>query len=189
MSFLTRHHSSCALNVSMVVTIFVSSFGWLELGGIAKSRGNIDEAPQTLGEIRGSQRFALLVKRSSVINAADSDDPIIAEALAAEPREASRHRHAYGSIAHKLNQYIRKYRSLQPVYDIGQADFIIYFKLVEYRRLLNGFYPYGELFVIVNARPAEGRPARVIWKTNKVSYADDAVKDFLKELKRVRGER
>ena len=78
---------------------------------------------------------------------------------------------------------------MRPVYEIAQADFIIYFKLVEYRQLLNGFYPYGELFVIVNPRPEERRTARVIWRTKKVRFADDAVRDFLKELKRVRDER
>ena len=173
------------------MAIFLGACGWLEQSAAAKSPLNIEveEALESLVEIKDSQRFALLVKRSSVISVSESDDPIVAEALAAEPKESTRHRYAYGSIARKLNDYIRKYRSLRPVYEIEQADFVIYFKLVEYRRLLNGFYPYGELFVIVNPRPDERRRARVIWKTKKVMFANDAVRDFLKELKRVRDER
>lgn len=190
-ALLTRYRSPGALKAVLVVTTFLGSFGWLEVSTAANSPLNtgIEDTQGTLLEIKDRHRIALLVRRSSVINISDSDDPVVAEALASEPREARRHRHAYGSIARKLNEYIRKYRSLHPVNEIAQADFIIYFKLVEYRRVLNGYYPYGELFIIVNARPEEQRTARVIWKTKKVTFAEDAVKDFLKELKRVRGER
>ncbi len=188
---LTRYHSTCAFKVALI-TIFLSSFGWLEQSVAAGSPLDIglEDARGTLLEIKDRHRVALLISRSSVINASESDDPIVAEALASEPGEARRrHRYAYASVARKLNEYMRKYRSMRPVYEIAQADFIIYFKLVEYRRLLNGYYPYGELFIIVTPPPEERRPARVIWKTREVSFADDAVRDFLKELKRVRGER
>ena len=188
---LPRYHSLCTSKAALVVTIFLGSFGWPELSVAATSALNpgIEETQGTLLEIKDRHRIALLILRSSVIDVSESDDPVVAEALAAEPREARRHRHAYGSITRKLNEYIRKYRSLRPVNEIAQADFIIYFKLVEYRRLLNGYYPYGELFIIVNPRPEERRPARVIWKTKKVTFAEDAVRDFLKQLRRVRGER
>ena len=190
---LTLHHSHCAARVALLAMFlgFLGSFGWLELSVAARSPLNIgiEDAPGTLGEIKDRHRVALLITKSSLLDASGSDDPIVAEALAAEPREARRHRYPYRLITRKLNEYMRKYRSMRPVYEIAQADIIIYFKLVEYRRLLNGVYPYGELFVIVNPRPEELRPARVIWKTKKVTFAEDAVKDFVKELKRVREER
>lgn len=190
---LTLHHSPGASKIALLAMYlgFLGSFGWLELSVAARSPLNIgiEDAPGTLVEIKDRHRVALLISRSSVLDASGSDDPIVAEALAAKPRESLKHRLAYGVISRKLNGYMRKYRSMRPVYEIAQADIIIYFKLVEYRRLLNGVYPYGELFVIVNPRPEELRPARVIWKTKKVTFAEDAVKDFVKELKRVRQER
>jgi len=143
----------------------------------------------SLAELKEKQSVALVIIRSSVLDATGADEPIIKEALAAEPRLARRHRFAYGVIARKLNQYIRKHRSLRPADQTSQADFIIYFKLVEYRRLLSGVYPYGELFVILNPEPATTGSARIIWRTRKIGFAEDAIKEMLKELKRVRGER
>lgn len=185
-----RIHPHRALKVaklSLLLLVFVS---WSEPSWAADPSplNNQFEDPNALAEIRDKQRVALLVLKSSVVDASGSDDRIVAEALASEPREARRYRHAFGLIARKLNQYIRKYRSLRPVYKMEQADFIIYFRLVEYRRVLNSYYPYGELFVIVNQQPEETRPAKILWRSKKVMYVEDAVKDLLKELKQVRGE-
>ena len=169
--------------------LFLASFGWFELSSAAASPMEIDDPPASLVELKESQRLALLIKRSSVVNASESDDPIIAEALSGDPRESLKYRRTYNIIANKLNSYIRKYRSIRAVHEIAQADFIVYFKVVEYRRLLNGLYPYGELFVIVNPNPTRSRPARVVWKTKKVMFAEDAIKDFVKDLRNVRQER
>ena len=169
--------------------LFVGSFGWMQLSAAEASPMEIEDPPGSLVELKESQRLALLIKRSSVVIASESDDPIIDEALSGDPRESLKHRRAYSIIANRLNKYIRKYRSIEPVHEIAQADFIVYFKLVEYRRLLNGIYPYGELFIIVNPSLNEARPARVVWKTKKVMFAEDAIKDFVKELRRVRQER
>ena len=182
---LQRSHS---LTVALWA-LFVGCFGWLELNATAAAPILVEDPPGNLAELKESQRLALLIRRSSVVNASESDDPIIDEALSGDPRESLRHRRAYNIIAGKLNNYIRKYRSIRPVLDIAQADFIVYFKLVEYRRLLNGVYPYGELFIIVTPSSNEARPPRVIWKTKKVMIAEDAIKDFVKELRRVRQER
>lgn len=166
---------------------FPGSFEWRVA---AQSPANIghEDSEGTLSELTDKRRVALLIMRNSVVDASGSDEPIIAEALAAEARESLRHRYPYRIIGRKLNGYIRKYRSLQPVYEIGQADFIIYFRLVQYRRTLNGVYPFGELFVIINQLPGEIRPARIIWRTKRPGFAEDVIKDFIKELKRVRDE-
>jgi hypothetical protein len=129
------------------------------------------------------------VIQSSVVDASGSDLTIINEALEANARNSQRYRYAYRVIAQKLNEYIRKYRSMSAVTDTEDAECIIYFKLVEYRRVLNVLYPYGELFIIVNQRPEDEQPARVVWKSRKVMWAEDAMRDFLQDLKRVRGER
>jgi len=171
--------------------LLVGSFPCLELSVAAASPldNTLEDPPVSMAELKDSQRLTLLIKRSSVVNASESDDPIIAEALSADPRESLKFRYAYRVIATKLNQYMRKYRSISAVQEIAEADFIVYFKLVEYRRLLNGVYPYGELFIIVNPRAEGSRPARIVWKTKKVTFAEDAIKDFVRELRRVRQER
>ena len=174
-----------------MLTLFcVTVIGW--------ERGAATSAPETLrveywdgslAEIKDKRSVALVIIRSSVLDATGDDEPIIREALAGEPRLAPRHRFTYSLVARKLNQYIRKYRSLRPADQTSHADFIIYFKLVEYRRMLNGTYPYGEMFVIVNPKPETNGSARIIWRTNKVMFAEDAIKSLLRDLKQVRGER
>ena len=95
----------------------------------------------------------------------------------------------YGQIARKLNSYIRKYGSLSPAQDLSDADYVIYFNLIEYRRILNTIYPFGELFVIVKGSPeTQKKPPRVIWKAKKILWAADAIGDLIKELKVLRGE-
>ncbi|MGH9900279.1 MAG: hypothetical protein ACRD68_00395 [Pyrinomonadaceae bacterium] len=148
-----------------------------------------EDARWNLLEIREGRRVVLLINRSGVVDAGGSDGSVVAAALKADPRGARRYSYPYRVIARKLNDYIRKYRSMSAVDETAQADYIIYFNLVEYRRLLNGVYPYGELFVIVNPRPGGRESPGVIWKTKKLMMAEDAVKEFLKELKRVRGEK
>jgi len=186
---LKFHPSCCAFQIALLA-ILACCNGWSRpIAAKSVRYADTEHTQGTLTEIKDANSVALLIIRSSVLDASGSDEPLVAEALAAEPRESIRHRYPYRVISRKLNDYMRKYRSMRPVYEIGQADFIIYFKLVEYRRLLNGYYPYGELFIIVTPRPEERRPARVIWRTKKVRFAEDAVKDFVKELKRVRQER
>lgn len=141
----------------------------------------------SLNEIKDKRSMALVIDRSSVLDATGDDGTITREAMAAEPRLASRYRSAYSVIARKLNQYIRKYHSLRPADQTGQADFIVYFKVVEHRRMLNGFYPYGEMFVIVN--PATSDSPRIIWRTAKIMFAGDAITELLRDLKVARGER
>lgn len=188
-----QRQSRCALTITLLGMLLgvLASFAWRAPGVAAGSPPNydIEDAAGDLTEIKDRRRVALLIVRSSVLDASGSEQRILTEALAAKPRDALKHRYAYGTVARKLNQYMRKYRSLRPVEEIAEADFIIYFKLVEYRRQLNGYYPFGELFIIVNPRPEDQGRARIIWKTKKVMFAEDAVRDFVKELKRVRQER
>lgn len=179
------------------VVIFASLLGFVVLlselnqhaAAAPAARLRLDDREGDLTEIRDKRLIALLIVKTSILDASGTDDPTIREALSSEPRDALRYRHAYRVIARKLNQYIRKHRSLQPIYETDQADFIVYFRLVEYRRLLNGFYPYGELFVIVGGQPQDARNSRIIWRTKKVMYAEDAFGNLVKDLKRVRGER
>jgi len=141
-----------------------------------------------LAELRYKERALLMVFRSGVLDASNNERAIIDQVLKADPEPKGRNRWAYGQIAKKLNSYIRKYGSLTPAHELSDADYIIYFNLIEFRRVLNVTYPYGELFVILKGSPATQTPPRVIWKAKKVLWAGDAINDLIRDLKTVRGE-
>ena len=130
----------------------------------------------------------LIVLKSSVISADEGDRSLIDLILRTDPEPSSRHRMIYGTLAKKLNGYIRKYQSLSATSQLSEADFVICFSLIEYREILNTSYPFGELFIIMKGEPRIRRPPRVVWKTRKVLWAGDAINEFLRELKSLRGE-
>lgn len=110
------------------------------------------------------------------------------DVLKADPQPKGRNRWVYTQLAQKLNSYIRKYKSLTAAEGLADADYVIYFNVVEYRRILDAVYPYGELFVIVKGSPKQLKPPRVVWRAKKVLFVDDAIGDLIKELKTIRGE-
>jgi hypothetical protein len=91
-------------------------------------------------------------------------------------------------MARKLNQYMDKYGSLTAAEGLADAEYVIYFNVVEFRRILDSVYPYGELFVIVKGSPEHRKPPRIVWRANKVRFAGDVIEDLIKDLKVVRGE-
>lgn len=141
-----------------------------------------------LHEVRDKRRALLLVFRSNVVDANGGDKAIIDQVLKADPIPKGRQAWVYGQLARKLNGYIRKYRSLTPAHDLEDADFVISFNLIEYRRILNTIYPYGELFVIAKGSPEAKTPPKIVWRAKKIVWAADAIGDLIKELKTLRGE-
>lgn len=178
----------CALKIALLILI---SHGCIEPRAAVGRYllEGIDDAQGSLLEIKERRRAFLIVVRSSVIDADSSGASIIEGALKTDARDARRHFYPYNVIARKLNEYVRKHHSMSSVDEARQADYIIYFNLVQYRRTINGVYPYGELYVILNRGAGDQKPARIIWKTKKMMWAEDAVKVFLSDLKRTRGER
>lgn len=142
----------------------------------------------SLSDIRLRDKALVVVLKSSVISADDTDNSIIDSVLRADPYSTVRHQMVYWTMARRLNSYIRKHKSLSAATDLSEADFVIFFSLVEYRRILNTAYPFGELYVIAKGEPQSQRPPRIIWKSNKVIWAGDAIDNFLKDLKNQRGE-
>ncbi len=142
----------------------------------------------SLNEVRDKRRALLLVFRSNVLDASDGDKAIIDQVLKADPVPKGRQRWVYGQLAKKLNNYIRKYRSLTAASDLEHADFVISFNLIEYRRILNTIYPYGELFVIAKGSPETQAPPKIVWRSKKILWAADAIGDLIKELKLLRRE-
>ena len=142
----------------------------------------------TISELRDKQRALLLVFKSRVIDASDGDRAVIDDVLKADPHPKGRHRWVYNQLAARLNKYIRKYGSLSSATDLSDAEYVIFFNVVEFRRILNAVYPYGELFVIVKGSPQDLKPPRIVWRAKKVLFADDAIRELIKDLKALRGE-
>ena len=141
-----------------------------------------------LSEVRDKRRALLLVFRSKVINIDDREQGIIEDVLKANPEPSGRYRWVYGQIARKLNGYIRKYKSLTAANELADAEYVIFFNVVEFRRILDSIYAYGELFVIVKGSPETRKPPRVVWRAKKMRFASDAISELIKELKVLRGE-
>ena len=146
------------------------------------------EAGNSLEEVRDMHSVMLVVYKSRVIDAGDRERAIIDDVLKADPQPKGRNRWVYTQLAKKLNKYIHKYNSIKAARELSEADYVIFFNVVEFRRILDTPYPYGELFVIVKGSPETLRPPRVVWRAKKVLYAEDAISDLIKDLKAVRGE-
>jgi hypothetical protein len=142
----------------------------------------------SLAEVRDKRHALLIVFKSRVIDATDREGAIIDDVLHADPEPQGRYRWVYTQLARKLNKYMRKYRSLSAASGLSEADYVIFFNVVEFRRILNTSYPYGELFVIVKGSPEELKPPRVVWRAKKVLFAEDAIGNLIKDLKALRGE-
>jgi len=142
----------------------------------------------SLVEVRDKRNVLLVVFKSRVIDVDDRERGIIEDVLKADPEPKGRYRWVYSQLAAKLNKYMRKYRSLSAAKELSEADYVIFFNVVEFRRILNTIYPYGELFVIVKGSPEMLKPPRVVWKARKVLFAEDAIGDLIKDLKALRGE-
>lgn len=142
----------------------------------------------SLAEVRDKRNVLLIVFKSRVLDVTDRERAIIEDVLKADPQPKGRYRWVYSQLAAKLNKYMKKYRSLSAATELSEADYVIFFNVVEFRRILNTVYPYGELFVILKGSPETLKPPRVVWKARKVLFAEDAIGDLIKDLKAIRGE-
>jgi hypothetical protein len=146
------------------------------------------DAGNSLEEVRDKHSVLLVVYKSRIIDASDRERAIIEDVLKADPEPKGRYRWVYTQLAKKLNKYIHKYNSIRAARELSEADYVIFFNVVEFRRILNTPYAYGELFVIVKGAPEMLKPPRVVWRAKKVLFAEDAIGDLIKDLKAVRGE-
>jgi hypothetical protein len=142
----------------------------------------------SLIELRDKRTALLVVMRAGIVNASDNEREIIDLVLKTDPTPRGRFQWVYGTLSKKLNRYIRKYGSLTAANDLSEAEFILFFNLLEFRRILDTTYPFGELFVIVKGLPELRIPPRVIWRSRKVVESGDAIAEFIRELKLLRGE-
>ncbi len=182
---MSRKYKYAALTIIAIFALSRHSYAAIPQGHTGLISGNSDR--NSLAEVRVKKRALLLVFRSGVIDTEDNERALIELALTADP-QSKRYRLTYDLIAQRLNRYIKKYKSMTAAAQLGDADYIIFFNLLEYRRILNATYPYGELFVIVKGDPSVQQPPRVVWKSKKVQWAGDAVRDLIKEFRILRRE-
>jgi len=123
-----------------------------------------------------------------VLDATGGERAIIEDVLKADPEPKGRFRWVHNQLAKKLDKYMRQHGSLIPADGLADADYVIYFNVVEFRRILYTYYPYGELFVIVKGSPEKLKPPRIVWRARKMLIADDAIGELIKDLKAARGE-
>ena len=154
-----------------------------------------DSQPQTahagnsLTELVNKRRVLLVVFRSRIVDVSENRErAIIEDVLKADPKPRGRFRWVYNLMARKLNKYMDKYGSLTAAEGLADAEYVIYFNVVEFRRILDTSYPFGELFVIVKGEPEQLKPPRIVWRAKKISFAGDVIGDLIKDLKVVRGE-
>ena len=181
---LRTYSRPAASIVIVLLACVVSVLGQPAEPAIEKQSNHIGN----ISELRGKQRALLLVFKSRVVDADNPERAIIDDVLKADPQPKGRYRFVYNELAHKLNKYINKYQSLSSARDLADAEYVIYFNVVEFRRILNAIYPYGELFVIVKGSPRESKPPRIVWRARKMMVGTDAVGEFVKALRALRGE-
>ena len=142
----------------------------------------------SLTELRTKRHVFLMVRRSAVLDTRGRAESILKEVYRPDPLTTQRFARTYNTIAGKLNKYMGKYKSISAARDISEAEFIVYFNLIEYRSTFGQPYPYGEMFVILNDRSGVNGP-HIIWKTRKSPiWAEDAIKELIRDLKATRGE-
>lgn len=166
--------------VTPVIFLLLLCFATVAQGPVSKEN--------SLEEVRYKRSALLVVFKSRVLDVSDRERAIIDDVLKADPEPKGRYRWVYSQLARKLNKYIQKYNSLAPARALSDADYVIFFNVVEVRRILDTPYPFGELFVIVKGSPEKQKPPRVVWRARKVLFADDAISDLIRDLKALRGE-
>ena len=127
----------------------------------------------------------LLVIRPRTVSAGD---PALGVAEAVRKRDVTERRlgRLHNAIAIMLHKYGQKDGSMTAARSPEQADYVVVFNLLQFKRTLNGVYPTGEMYLVAYSEPG---PPRVLWKTPKEMFYDDATKNLIKALKQSRGEK
>jgi hypothetical protein len=142
----------------------------------------------SLSELLDKRRALLVVFKSRVVDVNGDDRAIIDDVLKGDRSPRGRYAWVYNDLAVRLNKYINKHGSMLPARNLSDAEYVIFFNVVEFRRILNALYAYGELFVIVKGTPKDLKPPRIVWRAKKVLISTDAIRDLIKDLKTFRGE-
>lgn len=144
-----------------------------------------------LSEIRDKRRALLIVNRSYAVDTRGALRSVVEEVFEKPGRVALRQEYAHDLVARKLERYERERGGLKLVETLEEADFVIVYKVVALHRSFSEDEPfvYGEMFVFLNPTPERPQPV-LLWRTKgDHTSPGEAVGDFLKSLKAVRGEK
>lgn len=152
----------------------------------AEAPGRPGVAYGSLQEVRGTMMNArLLVIRPRTVHAGDAALGVT-EAVRGRATTERRLSRLHNAIAKMLNKYIEKYGGMTATRSVEEADYVVVFNLLQFKRVLNDIYPTGEMYLVAYREPG---PPRVLWKTPKEMFYDDATKNLIKALKQSRGEK
>ena len=144
-----------------------------------------------LSEIRDKRRALLIVNRSYAVDTRGSLRSVVEEVFAKPGRIGLRQEYAHDLVARKLERYEREHGGLQLVETLEEADFVIVYKVVALHRSFSEDEPfvYGEMFVFLNRTPGRPQPA-LLWRSKGDHVSPgEAVGEFVKSLKAVRGQK
>ncbi|HEX5709589.1 MAG TPA: hypothetical protein VFX96_20085 [Pyrinomonadaceae bacterium] len=142
-------------------------------------------------EVREMRRVMLVATKSLTVDTRGPARGVLEEVFRRPARQLRRHDYAYSVIGKRLNRYIRRHRSMTAVESLSEADFVIVFKVLNEQPSFIASEPhiYGEMFVILNRTEARARPVIVWWTKHNQTSLEDAVDDFLDDLRELRGEK
>lgn len=164
----------------------------LAAAGVPRAAVEAEVRRGTLADLKGGRRVALIVTRGQTV---DARDPALVAAETYEKAaggEAVRpHVAGHRAVARQFNKYIRKYRSATLVKSAAEADFVLIFNVLRVRGSFIPDEPYifGKLFVVARGTPADPRPTLVWESKGHESRIDKALGEFIKALRKARGER
>ena len=144
-----------------------------------------------LSEIRDKRRALLVVSRSYSVDTRGPLRSVVEEVFEKPTRAVLRHEYAYGLVSRRLERYEREYGGLEIVEALEEADFVIVYKVVAIHRSFSEDEPfvYGEMFVFLNRTPGRPQPS-LLWRSKGDHVSPgEAVGEFVKSLKAVRGQK
>ncbi len=166
-------------------------------GGASSSQGAVVEyegdevAPEEFERVREMRRVLLVTSKSLTADARGPARGVLEDVFRRPEAALRRHEYASQVIGKRLNRYIRRHRSMTAVESLAEAEFVIVFKVLNEQPSFIPTQPhvYGEMFVILNRSETRPRPVIVWWTKHNQTSIEDAVKDFLDDLRELRGEK
>lgn len=146
---------------------------------------------ESFSEVREMRRVLLVATKSLTVDTRGPARGVLEEVFQKPEGSLRRHDYAHSVIGKRLNRYIRRHRSITAVETLSEADFVVVFKVLNEQPSFIAAEPhvYGEMFVILNRAPARPRPVVVWWTRHNQTPLEDAVDDFLRDLRELRGEK
>lgn len=142
-------------------------------------------------EVREMRRVLLVATKSLTVDTRGPARGVLEEVFQKPEGSVRRHEYAHRVIGKRLNRYSRRHHSITAVETLAEAEFVVVFKVLNEQPSFIAAEPhvYGEMFVILNRAPTRPRPVVVWWTKHNQTPLEDAVDDFLEDLRELRGEK